>query len=272
MSTVSSKAQVTSKDGTELTFDRQGDGPPVVLVGGGFVDRSENAPLATELAGRFTTYNYDRRGRGESGDTLPYAVEREIEDVEALIAEAGGPVHLYGASSGGALALEAAAAGLTIERLAVYEVPYAIGEEATRRWQEYVGQLGAALADGRRGDAAELFMRVAGAPEESIAGARSSEYWPGLKEIAPTLAYDAAILGDGPPPTARLAKVTQPTLVATGAVIDPHMGNAPVGFFDDAADAIAESVPRAEHQVLEGQTHEVDSKAIAPLLERFFSA
>jgi pimeloyl-ACP methyl ester carboxylesterase len=261
-------SRVTSKDGTSIAYDRQGSGPAVVLVGGGLVDpatgragRWENAPLATELAARFTVYNYDRRGRADSGDTLPYAVEREVEDVEALVAEAGGPVHLYGVSSGGALALEAAAAGLAVDKLAVYEVPYFIGEEAARRWRDYVEQLGAVLAKGRRGDAVELFMWVAGSSEGDVAGARSSPMWPGLEAIAHTLAYDAACLGDGQPPTPRLATVTQPTLVATGGGDD---------FFEQAADAIAASTPHAERQILEGQSHVADPKAVAQVLERFF--
>src|ERR671916_622236 len=133
---------VTSKDGTLIAYDRQGGGPAVVLVGGGLDDGSENAPLATELAEHFAVYNYARRGRGDSGDTPPYAVEREIEDIEALVAEAGGSAHLYGVSSGGMFALEAAAAGLAIDRLAVYEVPYDTSDDAPRRYRE---RLGAAL-------------------------------------------------------------------------------------------------------------------------------
>lgn len=252
--------QVTSKDGTAIAYERLGDGPAVVLVGGAFVDRSENAPLAAELAGRFTTYNYDRRGRGDSGDTQPYALEREIEDLEALIGEAGGSAHLYGVSSGGALALEAAAAGLPAGRLAVYEVPYFVADELLQRWRDYVEQLTAALAENRRGQAVELFMRVAGA-EEDIPAARSSPMWPGLEAVAHTLAYDAACLGDGRPPTERLAAVTQPTLVATGGGQE---------FFEQAADAIAASLPHAQRLTLEGQTHLVDPKALAPVLERFF--
>jgi hypothetical protein len=133
-------SRVASSDGTSIAYDRGGSGPAVILVGGGLVDpatgragRSENAPLATELAGHFTVYNYDRRGRAESGDTLPYAVEREIEDIEALIDHAAGSVHLYGVSSSGALALEAVAAGLPVDSVAVYEVPYSIGEQASQR-------------------------------------------------------------------------------------------------------------------------------------------
>jgi pimeloyl-ACP methyl ester carboxylesterase len=263
--------RVTSKDGTSIAYDRQGSGPAVVLVGGGFVDRSENAPLAAELAGRFTVLNYDRRGRGDSDDTLPYAVDREIEDLQAMIAEAGGSAHLYGASSGGALALEAAAAGLPVDKVAVYEVPYSMGDDAARQWREYVQELTALLADGRRGDAAALFMRVAGATEEMIAGARSSPVWPGLEAIAHTLAYDAACMGDGRPPTDRLATITRPTLVATGGASPDSFVGGGGDFFDKAADAIAASVPRAERRVIAGQTHMVDPKALAPVLERFFS-
>jgi thioesterase domain-containing protein len=264
--------RVTSKDGTSIAYDRQGSGPAVILVGGAFVDRSENAPLATELARWFTVYNYDRRGRGQSGDTLPYAVQREIEDLQALIDEAGGSAHLYGASSGGALVLEAAAAGLAVDRLAVYEVPYNMADDGPQRQREYVGTLEALLAEGRRGDAAALFMRVAGATEEMIANARSSPVWPGLEAIAHTLAYDAACMGDGRPPTARLATITRPTLVATGGGSPDSFVGGGGDFFDRAADAIAASIPRAERAAIEGQTHMVDPKALAPVLERFFGA
>jgi hypothetical protein len=262
--------RVRSKDGTSIAYDRQGRGPAVVLVGGAFVDRSENGPLAAELAERFTVYNYDRRGRGESGDTLPYALAREIEDLDALIAEAGGSAHLYGASSGGALVLEAAAAGVAAGKLAVYEVPYDLADGGTRRHREYVEQLEASLAEGRRGDAAELFMRLAGASDEMIAGARSSPVWPGLEAIAHTLVYDAACMGDNLPPAARLATITQPTLVATGGASPDSFVGGGGDFFGKAADAIAASIPRARRQVVEGQTHMVDPKALAPVLERFF--
>jgi pimeloyl-ACP methyl ester carboxylesterase len=264
--------RVTSKDGTSIAYDRQGNGPAVILVGGAFVDRSENAPLATELAERFTVYNYDRRGRGQSGDTLPYAVEREVEDLEALIAEAGGSAHLYGVSSGGALVLEAAAAGVAADRLAVYEVPYNMADDGPREQREYVERLQALLAEGRRGDAAELFMRVAGATEEMIAGARSSPVWPGLEALAHTLAYDAACMGDGRPPADRLARITRPTLVATGGASPESFVGGGGDFFAKAADAIAASVPQAERVTIEGQTHMVDPKALAPVLERFLRA
>jgi pimeloyl-ACP methyl ester carboxylesterase len=263
--------QVTSRDGTSIAYERLGAGPAVILVGGAFVDRSENGPLAAELAERFTVYNYDRRGRGDSGDTQPYAVAREIEDIEALIAEAGGPAHLYGLSSGGALVLEAAAAGVPVDRLAVYEVPYDLAEGGPQRHREYVARLQGLLAEGRRGDAAELFMRLAGASDEMVAGARSSPMWPGLEAIAHTLPYDAACMGDNRPPMARLARITRPTLVATGGASPDSFVAGGGDFFARAADAIAASIPRAQRQTIQGQTHMADPKVLAPVLERFFT-
>jgi pimeloyl-ACP methyl ester carboxylesterase len=263
-------SSVTSKDGTVIAYERLGDGPALILVGGGLDDGSENAPLAPELAGSFTVYNYARRGRGGSGDTLPYALEREIEDLEALVAEAGGSARLFGASSGGALAMEAAAAGVAVDGLEVYEVPYLVDDGMRRRWREYVERLGATLAEGRRGDAVALFMRVAGASEEMIASARQASVWPGLEAIAHTLAYDAACVGDGLPPTARLARIARPTLVVTGGASPDSFVGGGGNFFDAAADAIAASIPRAERLILDGQGHVADPKVLAPVLERFF--
>lgn len=248
-----------SRDGTAIAYERRGSGPAVILVGGGLDDGSENAPLAGELAAWFTTYNYARRGRGGSGDTPPYAVEREIEDIGALIAQAGGRAHLYGASSGGMFALEAARAGLAIERIALYEVPYDASDGAAERFDAYREQLDATLSAGRRGDAVELFMRLAGAAEDAIAGARRSPYWPALDALAHTLAYDAALYG--PPPASRLRDVAQRALVATGGHLD---------FYELAADAVAASLPNAERVTLDGQGHVVDPTTMARVLQRFF--
>ncbi|MPZ25930.1 MAG: alpha/beta fold hydrolase [Micromonosporaceae bacterium] len=264
--------RVTSKDGTSIGYERAGRGPAVILVGGGAVDRSDNAPLAAELARHLTVYNYDRRGRGDSGDTPPYAVARELEDLEALITEAGGTAHLYGSSSGGALALEAAAAGLPVSSVAVYEVPYGIGEAAAQRWREYVERLRTLLAEGRRGDAFALFMGLAGASEEMIESARNSPAWPGCEAIAPTLAYDAACLGDGRPPADRFARITQPILVATGGASPDSFVGGGGSYFDDAADAIVACLPQARRHTVEGQTHMVDPKVLAPLLEQVFGS
>lgn len=262
---------VTSKDGTSIAYDRMGRGPAVILVGGGLDDGSENAPLATELASRYTVFNYARRGRGASADTLPYAVRREIEDIAALIAEAAGPAHLFGVSSGGALVLEAAAAGLTIDKIAVYEVPYMVDEAIQEHYAHYVEQLGIALRDRRHGDAIALFMQLAGSSDDDITAARNSPLWSGLEALAPTLAYDAACLGDGRPPTQKLARITQPTLVATGATPDPHTGGLQPGFFDEAADAIAATIPKAERLIIDGQTHVADPVVLSSVLERFLS-
>ncbi|MEW9528892.1 alpha/beta fold hydrolase [Microbispora sp. NPDC049125] len=266
-------SRVTSEDGTPIAYERLGNGPAVILVGGGgAVDRSENSPLAVALGEHFTVYNFDRRGRGESGDTQPYAVEREFEDIAALIEHAGGPAHLYGVSSGGALVLEAAAAGLPIDEIGVYEVPYDVSPGVQERHREYTEKLGALLAQDRLDDAFELFMRLAGSSDDDVRGARSSPMWPELIANARTLAYDAACLNDGSPPVDRLAKVSQPVLVATGGMPDPNMGGLAPGFFDHAADAVAEVLPRAERVVIESQGHVADPKAVVPVLKRFFES
>jgi pimeloyl-ACP methyl ester carboxylesterase len=258
---------VTSKDGTPIVYQREGRGPAVVLVGGALDDGSENASLIPELAERFTVHNYARRGRGESGDTPPYAVEREIEDLEALMIEAGGSASVFGASSGGALAMEAAAAGLPIERLAVYEVPYGLDEDGPHWDRRDLPRVEELLAEDRRGDVVELFMRTVGSPDEAVEGAKASPYWPALERLANTLAYDAACMGEGPPPAERLARISQPTLVVAGS----QAGGLPPGFMDRAADAIAASIPNAERQTIEGAGHMVDAKLVAPALEGFFS-
>lgn len=259
---------VTSQDGTHIAYTIAGSGPGVILVGGGLDDGSENAPLATELARSFTVVNYTRRGRPPSGDTPPYAVAREIEDLAALIANvAPQPCHLYGVSSGGALALEAAAE-LPVDRLAVYEVPYQVDAEAVARWQAYVADLASAAS---RGEMLELFMRLAGSGEDQIVAARESPEWSHAESIAHTLVYDAACLRDGPPPERTLSAVTQPTLVATGAVRDPHMGGLEPGFFDNAADALVDLLPDAERVVLEHQSHVADPSVVAGALRKFFA-
>ena len=259
--------RLTSKDGTSIAYDRQGSGPALVLVGGGLDDGSENAPLVPELADRFTVYNYARRGRGDSGDTLPYAVDREIDDLAALVGLAGGVAHLYGVSSGGMFALEAAAAGLAIEKFAVYDVPYDTDDDAPRRYQAYTEELHTALGEGRRGDAVELFMRLAGSSDEEIVAGRGSRYWAAAESLAHTLAYDAALYGQ--PPTDRLATIRQPTLVHTG---EAGLGGLGPEFLTRAADAIAEAVPQARRQTLAGQSHVADPKAVAVVLKEFFLA
>jgi pimeloyl-ACP methyl ester carboxylesterase len=265
-------SRVTSKDGTSIGYDRMGAGPAVILVGGGLDDGSENAPLAVELASSFTVVNYSRRGRGGSGDTPPYAVERELEDLAALIAEAGGSAHLFGVSSGGALALEAAAAGLAIDRVAGYEVPYCVAGEMVHRSREFVERLAAIDAAARPGDALALFLWLAGSSEEDIAAARSSPMWAPSEALAHTLAYDAACMSDYRLPADRFPRISQPTLIITGGPrADPYTPAFPPDFFDQAAAALVSTIPNARRQTLEGQGHVADPKAVAPVLMDFFT-
>lgn len=263
---------VVSRDGTRIAYDRIGNGPAVVLVAGGLDDGAENAPLAAELATRFTAVNYARRGRGDSGDTAPYAVEREVEDLAALIAAVDGPVYLYGASSGGALALEAAAAGLArIAKVAVYEVPYNMSDDWPARWREYVDALQAALVAGLPGAMLERFLRLTGASVDDVAAARSSPFWPGAVALEHTLPYDAACLGSGQPDPARLGTVRQPVLVLTGSGGDTAAAADWVTALDDAADAMVAALPRGVRGVLAGQGHVPDPVVLAARLTDYFA-
>lgn len=264
-------AQVSSADGTSIGYDVLSEaGPTLVLVGGGLDDGSENLPLAQQLGTSFTVVNYRRRGRGDSGDTQPYALQREIEDLAAVMAANGGRAHLFGASSGGALALEAAAAGLSVDRIAVHEVPYQAGDDMVGVWRAYVADLEAALEAGDRDQALRLFMALAGSSEADIAGAEASEFWTGLRELAPTLRCDAACLGDGPPPTERLATVSQPVLLATGAYLDPTMAGLPIDFFGAAADSTAAALPDARRVTIEVAGHVADPAQLGPILADFY--
>jgi pimeloyl-ACP methyl ester carboxylesterase len=261
---------VTSEDGTTIAFDRTGEGPPLILVDGALCDRagSPNGPLAALLAERFTVYTYDRRGRGESGDTGAYAVEREIEDLEALVAEAGGPVHLYGISSGAALALEAADRGLAVEKLALYEAPFVVDDSRPPVPDDYRAQLEAMVASDRRGDAVRLFMsKGVRVPGIFVALMRIMPAWSRMKAIAHTLPYDASVMGDGqrgqPLPAGRWSSVTVPTLVLGGGKSPAWMRN--------AVDAVAERLPSARRRTLDGQTHLVKPKVLAPVLAEFFA-
>jgi pimeloyl-ACP methyl ester carboxylesterase len=261
---------VTSKDGTTIAFDQSGQGPAIILVDGALQYRAFDqgmAQLADLLAQHFTVIHYDRRGRGDSTDTQPYALEREIEDIEALIDEAGGSAFVYGISSGAALAMEAAIKlGDKVKKLAMYEAPYNDDETAQQAWREYTQQLGKLLEAGRRGDAVGLFMMLVGATAEDVEGIRQDPMWPLWEAVAPTLAYDhiAALGEDASVPTERATSVTVPTLVMNGSESFP--------FMHVTAVALANAIPHAQHRTLEGQTHEVSSEALAPVLVEFFKA
>ena len=257
--------KVHSADGTPIAFDQSGQGPALILVAGAMNARASSS-LAARLAQHFSVFVYDRRGRGESGDTLPYAVEREIEDIDALISEAGESAFLFGHSSGGALALEAALqlGGEKVKKLAIYEVPYNDGPEFQRAWGVYLQQLSELLEAGRRGDAVALFMQYVGMPAEQIEGMRHSPAWPELEAIAPTLAYDhAAILGeDVGVPVERAAQVRVPTLLINGSASFP--------FMYETARTLSQAIPHAQLRTLEGQDHAPADEVLAPVLEAFF--
>ena len=252
-----------SSDGTQIAFDRLGAGPPVVLVCGGSVDRTSNTPVAQLLAADFTVLNYDRRGRGDSGDTLPYAIEREVEDIEAVIDAAGGSAHLWGSSSGAVLAMIATASGASVTKLALWEPPFILDENA-RPPADQVEQYERMIAEGRRGDAAEYFMsKVVGMPPEFVADARNQPWWAAQEALAHTLAYDARIMGDYSIPTDRAASVKAPTLVLAGGADLPWMR--------ETAQALADALPDGRTRFLDGQGHDVDPTVLAPALTEFFT-
>ncbi len=260
---------VTSKDSTTIAFDRSGEGAPIIIVNGALADRTATAPVAALLAPRFTVFAYDRRGLGSSGDTAPYAVEREIEDLDALITAAGGSAFVYGHSSGAVLALEAAARGLAITKLALYEPPFIIDTSRPPIPKDYTAQLNQLIATGRRGAAVEYFMTAAvGVPTEVVTQMRQSPMWAGMEKVAHTLAYDGQIMGDnmaGRPFRARQwASVTIPTLVMDGGASEAWARN--------AVQALAGALPNAGRRTLAGQTHSVDPAVLAPVLIEFFQA
>ncbi len=259
---------VLSKDGTTIAYEQTGQGPVVILVVGALCSRTTSGAveLAQRLSSEFTVINYDRRGRGESSDTAPYSICREVEDLAALIETAGGHAHLYGHSSGGALVLEAALAlGAQVSRLALYEAPYNDDPSVRPAWQTYLADLMRLLAEDRQGDAVARFMRHVGTPTAQIDGMRHAPFWPGLEAIAPTLAYDHAFLlgPESSVPVAHVANLEQPTLLMSGGASFP--------FMRETALTLEAAMPNASAVVLEGQTHEVDAAVLAPVLTDFFT-
>ena len=276
---------VTSKDGTTIAFDQYGQGPVVILVTGALGVRSPHPmsrQLSELLSQHFTVIDYDRRGRGDSGDTPPYAVQREVEDIEALIDGAGGSAYLYGVSSGAVLALEAASKlPNKVKKLAMYEPPFIIDDSRPPVPKDYVEQLNAAIAAGRPSDAVEIFMTKALLiPPEFVAQMRNAPMsdsfgddggvkppeWADMEKVAHTLAYDGMVMGDTmsgkPLPPQKWLTNSAPTLVITG-------GNSEA-FFHNGAKALVNDLPHAHHRILEGQDHAVSPAALAPVLIEFF--
>lgn len=254
--------RILSADSTPIAYRRQGEGPPLVLVGGALSTAATDAPLAALLAPRFTVVTYDRRGRGASGSGAD-GVRREIEDLSAVVRAAGTGASVFGMSSGGALALEAAATGLPVGLLAVYEPPYTPGASGLRFKARCTDRLHGLLAAGDRAGAVELFLTATGVDAATVARMRRAPLWPGLEALAHTLAYDDALLGDGAIPAERFTAVTARTLVVCG------------GFSSARARAstrtLAEALPRARHRTLTGQMREVAPQVLAPVLADFFA-
>lgn len=250
-----------SSDGTTIAYQRTGSGPALVLVVGAFCDRQTTASLAALLAPHFTVYEYDRRGRGDSGDGGTYAVEREVEDLGAVVSAAGGSALAYGHSSGGILVLEAAARGVPLTRLAVYEPPYTAPEDGEPSY-ELLERVQKRLADDDPDGAAEAFMSGAGAPPEAIAGARQSPYWSRMRALAPTLVHDLTLSDGGRVPGERLARVAVPTLALSGGASPEWAAR--------ACRRVTDAVANARAEVLDGQGHGVDAEAVAPLLADWF--
>jgi pimeloyl-ACP methyl ester carboxylesterase len=293
--------RVRSGDGTTIAFERSGAGSPVIVVGGAFNDRTTAAPLAAALAATLTAqredrsllgpgasarserseprsreprpaqsqagltvYAYDRRGRGDSGDTAPYAVDREVEDLQALIAEAGGAAGLYGVSSGAILAIEAAAAGIGVSQLALFEPPFTVDDSRPHHDSAISTELAELTSAGRRREAVELFMRKAvGLPDELVAQVRESPMWPELEKLAHTLPYDTTITGDGTVPARLLASITVPTIVIGSEGSPPWLRS--------AVRAVAEALPHARRRSLAGEYHEVPPDVLGPVLTEFFT-
>jgi pimeloyl-ACP methyl ester carboxylesterase len=256
--------RVISKDGTAIAFDQSGAGAPIIFVGGALSDRRAVAPVAALLAPHFTVFAYDRRGLGSSGDTAPYAVDREVEDLEALIDEAGGSAFVFGHSSGAVLALEAAAHGLAITRLALYEPPFIVDDSRPRPPGDFAAQLAKLVAAGRRGDAVALFMtKGVDLPASAVAQMRSAPMWPALEAMAHTLVYNTTIMGDFSVPAERVGSITIPTLVLDG-------GESPA-WARNAVQAVVDILPNAQRRTLKGQTHGAAPEILAPVLEEFFA-
>lgn len=259
---------VISKDGTSIAYDRSGRGPALILVDGALCYRRNgpSAEVARLLADQFTVFTYDRRGRGGSGDTAPYAVQREIEDLEALVKEAGGSAALYGVSSGAALILEAARQLPGIPRIVLFEAPFVVDNSRPALsgvWTD----IGAAVAAGNRSRAVQLFLRAVGVPAFVVAIMRLFPVWKRLKAVAHTLPYDGALVREFqrglPLPRDHWSALTMPALVLNGSKSPSWMRN--------AMQSLASVLPNATHRTLPGQTHIVKAAVHAPVISAFVS-
>ncbi|HSX28246.1 MAG TPA: alpha/beta hydrolase [Candidatus Saccharimonadales bacterium] len=260
---------VQSKDGTTIAYDKTGQGPALILVPAAFMDRQEYKGFIPELSDHFTVYNYDRRGRGDSGDTQPYSTQREVEDLAAVIETAGGEAYIYGQSSGAALTLLAASSGIGITKIAVFEPPFSTGKGERELPAGAPKHLMDLMAKDKWSDTMEYFLtKLVGIPAPAVAGMKSQPMWEGMRKFAHSLPYDAALTagpaGDFLVPKAELAKIKIPTIA-----ID---GGASWGWILETTKAVADAIDGAQYRTLPGQDHGVDPKVIAPVLIEFFGA
>jgi pimeloyl-ACP methyl ester carboxylesterase len=261
-------ATTTSKDGTRIAFTRAGQGPAVIFVDGALCYRASgpSASLADLLRAHFTVFTYDRRGRGDSGNTLPHAVQREVEDIAALIAEAGGSAMLCGASSGAVLALEAANQLPGVTKLALYEAPFIVDDTHAPIPADFLARLNEAVASDRRSDAVRMFLKLVGVPSFGIAMMRLLPAWKNLTAVAHTLPYDITIVEpnqQGQPLPARWNRATMPTLAVDGGKSPAYMRN--------GMRALAGILPNATYRTLPGQTHMVNAKVLVPAVVEHFA-
>lgn len=262
---------VTSKDGTRIAFDKVGSGPSVILVNGAMSYRrafDTTLEQLAELVGKhFTVYDYDRRGRGESTNTVPFTKVREIEDIQALVADAGGEAMLAGFSSGGAVTLETAAVTPGVTKAFVYEVPFIV-DDSRQPLADYEGHTTKLVAEGKLDELIEYFITVvAGIPAEFVGGIKQDQaMWARMRAIAPTIPHDAAFISGfmkgKPLPAGYWDKVKVPVLVGDGGASPAWLRN--------AAEALGKALPHASRETFEGQTHSFEPKVLAPVLIEFF--
>ncbi len=252
-----------SSDGTTIAYDRVGQGPALTVVGGAFNTRLSPYPLVTLLAERFTVFNYDRRGRGDSGtgNNEAETVAREVEDPAAVITAAGGSAMVYGHSSGAILGLEAAMAGVPISRIAGFEPPYSFDPEHPEPGEDF--GFPAAIAAGDRDAATRAFLQITGMPAGAVTGMSAAPWWQGMITTALTLSHDIALTGDGRIPGDRLGAVVVPMLALDGGASPPWAARASIG--------VASAVVAGTRRTVEGQDHGVDQTVLAPILAEFFA-
>ncbi|MDB5088660.1 MAG: Pimeloyl-ACP methyl ester carboxylesterase [Mucilaginibacter sp.] len=256
---------VISKDGTKIAYNQNGNGPVVILVDGAFCskDFGPMTGIVPLLSKSFTVISYDRRARGESGDTKPYAVEREIEDINALINVSGGAASLFGISSGAILCIKAVAYGLNIHKLAVLEPPF-VGNKDNKRPADAVQQLNLMIAAGEQGSAVKFYLRkVIGLPAIIVFILRLTPNWPKMKAIANSLPYDAAVCGDFNMPKEQVASITIPT-IAIDSKQSPN-------FLRDAVQVMASALTNGKRVSLKGKPHDVPPKILVPALTDFYN-